>query len=130
MSNEMFDSNNRRRPLRLADQIKKEISKMLIKGLKDPRLDMVNITHAKVSNDLRHAKVYFRVSKETFDLDEIKKGLNSASSFIRRELLKMLEIKFIPELEFYYDDSIEYGEKIENIFKKIKNESKRESSED
>ena len=116
----------RKRPLRVADRIKEEIASMLLRGLKDPRLKMVNVTHAKVTDDLRHAKVYFRVMRQSYDLDEILRGLKSASGFIRRELKESIKIKFIPELQFLYDDSLESGEKIENLFKKIKNESSEE----
>jgi len=115
-----MESNEKKRPLRVADLIKEEISKMIIKGLKDPRVQDVNITHAKVTDDLRHARIYFRVMKETFDLDEVLKGLSRAKSFIRRKLGKLLGMKFVPDLQFFYDDSIEYGEKIEKIFKKIR----------
>ena len=122
----MIIATEKKRPLRVADLIKEEISKMLIRGLKDPRLDMVNVTFAKVTNDLRHAKVYFRVSKESFDLDEVIKGLNSAKTYIRRELKNAIRIKFIPELHFQYDDSLEYGDKIEKIFKRLKDENSEE----
>ncbi len=119
----MEEGSEKKRPIRVGNRIKEEISRMLLKGIKDPRLEMVNITNTKVSGDLRHAKVYFMVTRDSYDVDEIIKGLNSAKSYIRRELLKALRMKFVPELKFFYDDSLEYGNRIEKIFKKIKNEN-------
>lgn len=116
----------KKRPLRVADVIKEEISKMLIRGLKDPRLAMANITYVKVTNDLSLAKVYFRVMKESFDVDQVIKGFERAENFIRRALRDFLEIRTVPQLKFYYDDSLEYGERIENIFRRIKDESSEE----
>ena len=126
MKEVMDEFTGKKRHLRLADLIKEEISRMLIKGLKDPRVDMVNITHVKVSGDLRFGKVYFRVSKTSYDIREVMKGLKSASAFIKRELLKALGIKFVPELEFLYDNSLEYAEHMEKIFAKIRGDSAEE----
>ena len=124
----MSDQNQKKRSLRLADLIKEEIARMLLKGIKDPRVDMVNLTFVKLTPDLRHAKIYFRVSKISFDVDDVQKGLNSAKNYIRRELLKSLGIKFIPELRFIYDVSIENSEKLRGILEKIKGEESETKS--
>ena len=89
--------------------------------IKDEDIKFVTITGVETTNDLSFAKVYFTV------LDDDKKestleALNKATSFIRGELSKRVEIRHTPELKFIYDNSIEYGNHIESIIEKIKEE--------
>lgn len=103
---------------RIASNMEKEISKILSLEVKDKNIQFVTITACHVTNDLSYAKVYFTV------LDDTKKeitleSLNNASGFIRKELASRLEIRHIPELEFIYDESIEYGKRIEDKIKEI-----------
>jgi ribosome-binding factor A len=118
-----------KRSNRVADLLREEISTMLIRGLRDPRISMVNITGAKITNDLRYAKIYFRVMRETFDLAQVMKGLESAKPFMKKEVGKVLGLRFIPELTFVYDDSLDYGDKMEKIFKKLSTEKKDSAEE-
>ena len=73
----------------------------------------------KVTNDLSYAKVYFTVLNKD-KIKETEKALKSASGFIRHELRERVDIRQIPELQFIYDESIEYGQKIENILEELK----------
>ena len=106
---------------RIASQMIKEISYILATEVKDNDIRFVTVTDVKVTNDLSFAKVYVTVLKED-KIEETMKALKSAAGFIRKELANRLEIRHIPELEFVYDESIEYGKKIENIIEKIHNE--------
>ncbi len=107
---------------RLANVLLKEISEIIMLEIKDEDIKFVTITHVDLSSDLSYAKVYCTV------LDENKKDkcihdLNGAKGFIRNELMKRkIEIRKMPELTFIYDDSIEYGNKIEKIIKEIHKE--------
>lgn len=107
---------------RLGNVLHKEISHILMTEVKDEDLKFVTITKVDLSSDLSYAKVYFTC----LDLDKkekIIKDINNASRFIRSELIKRkIEMRIIPELTFVYDDSIEYGNKIESIIEKIHEE--------
>ena len=105
---------------RLNDQIQEVISEVLYKEVKNPDLKFVTITGCNVTNDLSFCKVYFTVLNK--DPKETLKELNSASSFIRGEISKRIEIRHTPELKFIYDESIEYGRKIDAIIDKINKE--------
>ena len=107
---------------RLNHQFQEVISEILYKEVKNPDLKFVTITGCEITNDLSFCKVYFTVlGKNT---NEIKKELDNAASFIRGEISKRVEIRHTPELRFIFDESIEYGEKIEKIISDINNNEK------
>lgn len=106
---------------RIASNFVKEISYILANEIKDNDIHFVTVTDCKVTNDLSFAKVYVTV------LDQDKKeetisALNNASGFIRKTLADRVEVRHIPELTFVYDESIDYGKKIENIIDQIHDE--------
>ncbi len=103
---------------RIGHNLVREVSYILMTEIKDDDIKFVTITDCKVTNDLSFAKVYFTV------LDDAKKestlrALKNASGFIRRQLTERVDIRHIPELIFVYDESIDYGKKIETIIEKI-----------
>lgn len=108
-----------KRSVRVGDLIKKEIADIIMHKLKDPRLGFVTVTEAKVSDDLRHAKIYISVFEDA-KREETLKILMSSARFIRSELAKRVKIKFIPEILFRFDASLEYGAKIDKILHEIK----------
>lgn len=106
---------------RIASNIVKELSYILAYEVKDEDIKFVTVTDCHLAPDLSYAKIYVTV----FDKDKIDntmKALKDASGFIRRELSNRVEMRHTPELEFVYDESIEYGKKIENIIEKIHEE--------
>lgn len=107
--------------------IKEEISLIFLLKLKDPAFGLITITNVKVSPDLRIAKIYFSVfDKEKRQL--VLEKINEAKPLIRSELAQRIKIRFVPELDFFIDDTIDYVEKIEGIFKKIhENDNKNDS---
>ena len=107
---------------RLGNVLHKEISQILMTELKDEDLKFITITKVDLSSDLSFAKVYF-TCLDNDKKDKIIKDINGASRFIRSELMRRkIEIRTMPELKFVYDDSIEYGNKIESIIEKIHEE--------
>lgn len=106
---------------RINHMIMEEVSKILMLEVKDERVKFVTITDCDTSNDLSYAKIYVTVL-DNEQKEETLKALNKASSFIRSELAKRIDIRNIPELKFYYDESVSYGEKIDNIIDKINEE--------
>lgn len=105
---------------RLGSQMQEEISDIIRRKLKDPRLGFVSITKAKVSADLSYASVYFSVIGEEADTERTSACLEHAARFIRSELGRRLRVKRIPELRFFYDDSSVRGARIEKILKDLK----------
>ena len=110
-----------KRSQRVGDLLREEIAEIVIHRLKDPRIGFVTITGVDVTDDLKIAKIYVSIFK-----DEDKKTtleiLNSAKSFIRSKLSKRLRMKSIPSIDFRLDTSIEYGNKIDKLLKKIEGE--------
>jgi len=97
--------------------MKQEIADILMRKIKDPRIGFVTVTDVEVADDLRNAKVFVSVygAEKTTTL----KGLESASPYIRSELGKRMRMKFIPELLFRYDDSVERGAHINELLHEI-----------
>ncbi len=107
---------------RIASNMVKEISYILANEIKDNDIKFVTVTDVKLASDLSYAKVYVTV----FDKEKIKetmKALDSARGFIRKKLAERIDIRHTPELSFVFDESIEYGNKIEKIIEQI-NENK------
>ena len=95
-----------------------EISNIIREEMKDERINFVTITDVDITNDLSHAKVYITVLNDS-KRESTLKALNNARGFIEMELSKRVEIRKMPELKFVYDESIEYGNNIENIIERI-----------
>jgi len=104
---------------KVAESIHELVSGLLIKGLKDPRLGFVTVTGVKVTDDLSIATVYFSVIGSEEEKHDSEKGLNSAKGFIRKEIAASLRMRRVPEILFKYDNSFEYGQRIEGILSEI-----------
>ncbi len=104
---------------RVAEQIKQEIGNLLVRDVKDPDLNMVTITKAQMSPDLRYAKIYYSVMK---DKELAAAALERAGAFLRVEIGKRIKLRYVPELQFIYDDSGEYADHIESLLRKIHEE--------
>ncbi len=105
---------------RLNNTFLEKISEIIHLDVKDELIKSVTITEVRITNDLSFAKVYFTTMEE--DKNQVKLALEKASGFIRSELCDKVEIRKMPELNFVYDESIEYGNNIENIIKRINND--------
>ena len=103
---------------RYSSSFVREISYILQNEIKDNDIDFVTITDCDITSDLSFAKVYFTVLDDSKKMD-ILKALNKASSFIRGKLSERVDIRHTPELKFIYDNSIAYGQKIENIIEEL-----------
>lgn len=103
---------------RLGNMLHREISQILMTEIKDKDLKFVTITNIDLSSDLSFAKVYFQTLNE--NKEKVLKDLNNAKGFIRSLLIKRkIEIRTMPELKFIYDESTEYGNKIDTIIDNI-----------
>jgi ribosome-binding factor A len=119
-----------KRSERVADVIQREISEMLLKTLKDPRIGFVTITRVVVSEDCRLAKVYFSVMGTPADRERSMKGLNHAKGYVRKQLGRRMRLRYAPEVLFQFDPSIEYGIHLEEMIHQLHEEQEKEGDED
>ena len=113
---------NRRVPrtVRLDEQFREEISKLLMKGLKDPRIGFVTISRVEIMNDLSYAKVFISVLGSDREKAASLIGLRNSAGFIRTYLGKALKIRKIPQLSFLLDESLDHAMHIEEILAELK----------
>ena len=104
---------------RVGGLIQKVLAELLQKQIKDPRLARTTITGVKVSNDLRIAKIYFSTTADETSRQLILEGFKQACGFIKRELAQQLNLRYMPDLKFFYDESIDYGAHIDKILKTV-----------
>ena len=108
--------------------IKEEISLIFLHKLADLDLGFITITNVRLSPDLKIAKIYLSVlekEKRSLALDRIE----DRKGYIRTELAHRIRIKFIPELKFFLDDTLDYVEKIEGLIKKIHEDDDNKTNE-
>lgn len=112
-------SKNEARLGRVNEELMKAISHIITYELKNPDVTgMISVTRVKVTPDLKYAKVYVSILNPK-SVEETMKGLKESAGFIRSQVAKTVNLRITPELVFEYDDSIEHGEKIDNILKQI-----------
>jgi ribosome-binding factor A len=114
-----------KRAERVADLIMAEMSDIIFKQVKDPRVQAITITAVKVSDDLRNAKIYFVEMGKDECSTQVKMGLTKATSFVRRELGKRLQLRFVPEIMFVHDQSFGYGSRIDKLLADIAKQETR-----
>ena len=104
-----------RRQERLAEQIKEEVSMIIAGEVEDPRVGTVTVTDARLTPDLRYAKIYVTVLGSEQEIDESLAALKHAAGFIRTQLGAVLRMRRTPELHFVYDNTTESATRIEKI---------------
>jgi len=104
---------------KIAEALHELISGLLVKGVKDPRIGFTTITAVKVADDLHLATVYFTVIGNDAEKKATEQGLNSARGFIRKEMAKTLRMRYVPEVAFKYDESVEYGRRIDSLLNEV-----------
>jgi ribosome-binding factor A len=122
--------NSFKRADRVADLIRMEISDLLLKQVRDPRIGSVTITGVKVTDDLRMARIFFVELGKDSCSDGVKAGLAKATGFLRRELGRRIRLRSVPELLFSYDPSFAYGNRIEGLLSEIHREEEAHAPED
>jgi ribosome-binding factor A len=114
---------------RVNQELKKVISEVILLEVKDSRIGLITITHVQISADLKQAKVYYTVLGDENKREEAKRGLDSANGFIRQSLAHKMRMKAIPELVFFFDDTLERTIKVEEMLDEIKDEDREEDRE-
>ncbi len=115
----------KKRVRKLAELLKEEISEILLKEVKDPRIGFVSLTEVKVSGDLKHAKVFVSVYGEDEEKKETMKGLKEATGYIRKLVGDRITTYHTPEILFKYDDSIEHGVYMSKLIEEVRAEDKK-----
>ncbi|MEO1147227.1 MAG: 30S ribosome-binding factor RbfA [Cyanobacteria bacterium J06638_22] len=121
-----------RRVARVAELIKREVSQMLLSGIKDDRVQtgMVSITDVEVSGDLQHAKIFVSIYGTDEARSETMAGLQSATRFVRRELGQRVRLRRTPEVLFLEDRSIERGTRVLSLINQLSETRKQQPEED
>jgi len=123
-----------RRQRKVADLIQEEISDLIARKVRDPRVQGVTVTEVKVSPDLRYADIYISKLGGEEDLQQALAGLTAAAGFLKRELAPRLGLRFMPDLRFHIDRSWERGARIDALLEQIaaekREEEPRESEEE
>ena len=111
-----------KRSQRIQELLHEEISKLVQSGLKDPRIGFTTITKVEVSDNLKHAKIFFSVMGAEKEKTDTLDGLINAKGFIRNTLGKNLYLRYLPELDFRRDDNADHVEKISRILNGLHSE--------
>ena len=109
---------SRGRPRKVADLIQRELSELLRREVRDPRVGMVTLTSVDVSPDLSHAKVFFTILEKE-KLAGTAKALQRASGFLRSQLAHRMKMYTTPELRFVYDESVERGDHLSQLIDSV-----------
>ena len=117
------------RPHRVADQLRAEIAEIVASELHDPAIGFLTITHVNVTPDLQTARVYYTTLGDAKARRETGRALGRATPFLRRHIGRRLRLKRVPELEFFFDEAVERGDRIEQILKDINDDRKRQDLE-
>ena len=108
-----------KRAQRVGGQVQKELSDLLLKEIRDPRLLAVTIMRVNITDDLRSARIFFSTPEGQEHKAEALAGFKSASGYLRRQLSQRLELRYMPVLEFYYDEGFERATQINKVLKSV-----------
>lgn len=111
------------RPERVADQIRAELTQLLAREVHDPGIGFVTITRVKVTPDLLIARVYYTSYGDGKAQQESGKALARALPFLRRQIGQRIQLRRVPELEFFYDESIARQDRVEQILHDLHEEA-------
>lgn len=105
---------------RVEQEVQREVNDILLKRVRDPRVEGVTITGVELTGDLQHAKIYYSIlSNSAHDVEKAQAGLDKATGLIRSELGARIKIYKIPDLTFVQDESVHYGERIDELINQL-----------
>ncbi len=105
---------------KVQEQIQHEISNMLLRDIKDPRIQAVTVTGVELTDDMSQAKVFVSLYGSAEKQQEAWNALNRAKGFLRTEIAKRIRLRFAPEILLEKDTSLEYGAHIDSLLRQIK----------
>jgi ribosome-binding factor A len=110
------------RPARVGDSIRQELTELITRQVKDPGIGFITITEVKVTPDLQIARVYYTTIGDEQSRVQTRRALSRARAFLRRQVGQRLQLRRVPELEFFFDESVERGDRIERIIQELHGE--------
>ena len=116
-----------RRQQRVAEQVRHELSQLIEHEVDDPRLEMISLTDATISPDLRDANIYVSSLQGEAVRDEVLAGLEAARGFLRHGLGERLKLRVVPDLHFHWDKSLETGDRISQLIDQIEEADARQN---
>lgn len=110
------------RPDRVGEQIRQELSQILTQQVHDPGIGFLTLSRVKVTADLQLARVLYTVIGDEKQRKETQKALERALPYLRRQIASRVRLRRVPELQFFYDQSVEHQDRIEQILIDLKRE--------
>jgi ribosome-binding factor A len=107
------------RPERVGDQIRQELAEVIAREVHDPGVGFLTITRVKLTPDLQQARVYYTTIGDAKQRTETSRALGRATPFLRRQIGRRVRLKHVPELQFFYDESVAQQDRIERIIQDI-----------
>ena len=108
-----------KRAVRVGDHILKEIAILLLHRVRDPRVQGATITGIRLSDDIKQARVFYSVMGEENRIRTVQAGLDSAKGFIKKEIGMRLSLRYVPEITFVHDSSLESASHMEKVFQEL-----------
>jgi ribosome-binding factor A len=118
------------RQRRVQELLVQEVSEIIRREVKDPRVGFVTITDAEVTPDLRQARVFFTVLGDASGREETGKALNRAAGFVRSEFARRAQMRYVPEIRFEYDQGVERGLRISQLLEQIRKDEEHTQGAD
>ncbi len=118
-----------KRAVMIGDQLLREMADLLMRKVNDPRIKGATLTGIDLSDNLRNAKVYYSVLGDEEDIIRTQAGLDSAKGFIKREVALRVDLKYMPEIFFMHDPSLEKGNSMDKLFEKIRLDESTDAGE-
>ncbi len=118
------------RPDRVGEQIRQELSQLLLSDVHDPGIGLITLTRVKVSPDLQVARVYYTLMGDDRARVETKRALERATPFLRRQIGSRIRLRRVPELQFHFDESVEAQDRLERILLELEAERQARKPED
>jgi ribosome-binding factor A len=116
------------RPTRVGEQIREDLAELIAREVHDPGIGFITITQVQVTPDLQQARVYYTTLGDPNARRQSQRALERATPFLRRQLGRRLRLRRIPELQFFFDESVERHDRIEQILQELSSErAERES---
>lgn len=110
------------RPARVGEQIREDLSELIAREVQDPGVGFITITRVQVTPDLQQARVYYTTLGDQKARRDSQRGLQRAAPFLKRQLGRRLRLRRVPDLQFFFDDSIERHDRIEQILQELQAE--------
>jgi len=107
---------------RVSSQLQRVLTDILTKKIKDPSLELATVTGVRMSRDLRYARVYYVVTGDEKAREQVSEAFETARGYLKRFLASQLNLRYMPEIRFFYDASLDYGSRIEKLLSSIESE--------